>query len=289
MANGVDSGTFLSPVQISGSYSGVLSVSVGHVFTCMVTNAGAVMCSGFNGNKQLGIEILTGYKLVMTASDAGSGVLISGITKVYCGFDYACALSAVNTYCWGNSFYGQIGASSGTFATLGLIATMLSLSDGHACGLFSGTVKCFGYNGNGQLARGTADGNANADPLNSLFEGAVTDIACGWLHTCVRLVNGEVQCVGGSNYSYFGELGVGFTGSISIVSVQGLPATVSPTSNQPTRNPVGRPTRSPTLMPTVPPTRVPSRIPTSAPNRKTSAGMVVSVNAFVCFLLFVFM
>jgi alpha-tubulin suppressor-like RCC1 family protein len=307
LANGVDSGDFLSPVQISGSYSGVLSVSAGKSFTCIVTSAGAVMCSGYNGVHQLGIVSFFD-RYVMTSSNAGNGTLTSGITKVFCGSLHACALSTANTvYCWGASGNpaGQIGASSGSFATLSETATMLSLGTYHTCGLFSGTVKCFGYNENGQLARGTSDVNINAEPLNSLFEGAVTDIACGSSYTCVRVINGGVQCVGSfNNFFYHGELGAGSAGSTSIVSVQGLPATVSPTSNrpsyapsrdptfpttQPTRNPVGRPTRSPTRMPTVPPTRVPSRMPTSAPNRKTSAGMVVSVNAFVCFLLFLFM
>jgi alpha-tubulin suppressor-like RCC1 family protein len=213
---------------------------------------------------------------------------------VFCGMAHACALSSGNTYCWGYNFYGQIGASSVAFATISQTASQLSIGFSHTCGLFSGTAQCFGYNGNGQLGRNSSDGNVNAAPTNTIFEGALTDIACGTTHTCVRLVSGVIQCLGAANFvPYRGQLGSGSTGSINVVTVVGIPASFTPTTSRPsrvpsrgptlpttnpTRNPVGRPSRTPTKSPTSPPI-------TRSPSRKTSAGVVLSANVVVFGLL----
>jgi alpha-tubulin suppressor-like RCC1 family protein len=229
LANGQTSGTYLNPVDIG--YSGVLDVSTGTGFTCIVTSAGGVMCSGLNDNSQLGIANSTTNMLVMTTSDAGNGALMSGIAKVSCGYFHSCALSIGNIVCcWGRYGNGQIGTSNDSFAILGISATTISTGFDFTCGLFSGTLKCFGYNGNGQLGKGSSDTLVNPIPMDTLFAGNVTEVACGWYHTCTRFATGVVQCVGGLNRPYFGSLGSGLSASLSIVSAQGIPITVSPIS-----------------------------------------------------------
>jgi alpha-tubulin suppressor-like RCC1 family protein len=302
MANGQTTGASLPPVEITGGYNGVLDVSAGRHFTCIVTNAGAVMCSGENESGQLGA--LGVSRSVMTHT-----TLNSGIAKVSCGYNHACALSIDTVvYCWGSSEFGQTGTTSGSFATLGVAVTLIATGNGFTCGLFSGVVQCFGFNVNGQLARGTTDANVNNIPSDTLFTGTclncgrrlssttIADIACGESYTCVRLVSGEVQCVGGLNTSYFGQLGNGLPmASLGVVSAQGLPATLNPSIS-----PSMKPTLRPTAKPTFPTTRSPSQRPTKRPSvsptfpttgmptgrKKTSTGKVPEL-AVSCILFLI--
>jgi alpha-tubulin suppressor-like RCC1 family protein len=85
--------------------------------------------------------------------------------------------------------------------------------------LESGRVRCWGFNGTGQLGTPRA-GDVSAPATVPSITGA-RDIATSGGHTCAVLASGQVKCWG-KNSS--GQLGNGtLTDSVTPVTVQGLP------------------------------------------------------------------
>jgi alpha-tubulin suppressor-like RCC1 family protein len=93
------------------------------------------------------------------------------------------------------------------------------------CALLStGTVDCWGLNGNGQLGDGST--TDSLVPVQVVGEGGsgvltgVSQVATGGTHTCALFSAGTTACWG---WNYYGELGNGTTtGSSTPVEVLGL-------------------------------------------------------------------
>jgi len=90
----------------------------------------------------------------------------------------------------------------------------------HTCAiLVNGTVKCWGYNGYGQLGlgdtmnRGDAPGQMGSALPRVFFpqRGPVKQLALGYYHTCALDTEGDAYCWG---YNYYGQLGYGHTNNL---------------------------------------------------------------------------
>jgi alpha-tubulin suppressor-like RCC1 family protein len=139
------------------------------------------------------------------------------LTRLGVGAQHACAVvSGGLVKCWGSNQYGQLGdnAAEGFTATPQTVVNLkgvTSVSAGyyHSCALLSnGTVKCWGFNADGELG----DGDTTDKPTPQTVVGLTgvvaltTEGTAG--HTCALLKGGTMECWG-SNVN--GKLGDGTT------------------------------------------------------------------------------
>jgi alpha-tubulin suppressor-like RCC1 family protein len=128
-----------------------------------------------------------------------------------------CALLKNGTAeCWGSNNNGELGTGT-TNASLTPVkvkglSTVTALSAGgvngnYTCALLqAGTVKCWGYNGEGELGNGTT--RAALTPVSVAGLGGAISITTGGRHACAEMKNAVVKCWGENSY---GELGNGTT------------------------------------------------------------------------------
>lgn len=84
------------------------------------------------------------------------------------------------------------------------------LGQHHGCGItHTGTLRCFGNNGNGQLGTEQRVPRSFADYALTVISAGVTDVAIGNEHTCA-VVDGKLFCWGSNAH---GQLGTGKVGS----------------------------------------------------------------------------
>jgi alpha-tubulin suppressor-like RCC1 family protein len=209
-------------------------ISAGGLFTCAITSNGAVRCWGYNAEGQLGYGNTKNIGDDETPGSVGT-VDLGGHTAVELatGNSHTCALLEDRTVrCWGRGLEGQLGYGNtqniGDNETPGSVgpvnlgtgrtAVEISSTGSDTCALLdNGTVKCWGFNPEGQLGYGntTTIGDnetpASVGPVN-LGEGrTAVAISTGNSHTCAILDNGTVRCWGQGTE---GQLGYGNTQSI---------------------------------------------------------------------------
>jgi alpha-tubulin suppressor-like RCC1 family protein len=161
-------------------------------------------------------------------------VNVGGLVKQLSAGDYhTCALLETgNVRCWGYNWHGQLGyghtaqvgdnetpASAGDIAVgdtvLQIIASMGDEQHGrsHTCALLStGGVKCWGYNGQGQLGYGNTAGlNQPSTSTVDLGGASAYTLSAGGFHTCALLSTGKARCWG---YNGHGQLGYANTTQI---------------------------------------------------------------------------
>lgn len=211
-----------TPADVSGSMRWV-ATSAGGYHTCALTDAGGVKCWGYNYYGQLG-DGTTSYRT--TPTDVRG--LTSGVIAISAGGYHTCALtSAGGVKCWGWNHYAQLGDATTTDRSTpanvsGLTSGVVGIAAGglHTCALSGGDgMKCWGYNGFGQLGDGTTTSRATPVDVSGLT-GSVTAMGTGEHHTCGRTSTGGAKCWG---YNGFGQLGDGTTTNRSTpVNVSGL-------------------------------------------------------------------
>lgn len=164
---GSTGGQHYSPAMVSGLNSGVTSISAGGYHTCAMVS-GMVKCWGWNFFGQLG-DTTT----LQRTEPVNVFWLGSAPAAISAGGNHTCALNTdggVN--CWGSNTNGQLGDGTtdqhkAPVAVTGLSSGVALVSSGyiHTCAVMDpGGVKCWGYNGDGQLGIGTT--NDSHTPVN---------------------------------------------------------------------------------------------------------------------------
>ncbi len=221
----------VTPVRVSGLTGGAIAIVAGWSHSCALTNVGGVKCWGDNSGSQLGDGTTTQR---LTPVDVNG--LTSTVTAITAGGSHTCALtSADGVKCWGVNYFGQLGDGT-TMQRLipvdvsGLTSGVIAIAADwdHTCALMDaahgGSVKCWGFNGYGQLGDGTTTNRLVPVDVNGLTSG-VTAIAAGGSHTCALTNAGGVKCWG---FNGSGQLGDGTTTQrLTPVDVSGLTSTVT--------------------------------------------------------------
>jgi alpha-tubulin suppressor-like RCC1 family protein len=151
--------------------SGVTSVSAGFVHTCARSPADGLKCWGYNPNGQLGdgTTIERHIPVAVCASGSGAGCPALFAVAVEAGFTMTCAVS---TWCWGLNASGELGIGTktdhlnpvfisslyagGTTAVSAGGVGYNSAGEEHACAVVNLRIKCWGFNGYGQVGDGTS-------------------------------------------------------------------------------------------------------------------------------------
>ena len=206
-----------TPATATQAVTVVAPIDAGDDHTCAMQADGTVRCWGWNGYGQLGDG---------TTTDRNIPTLVPGLTGVVAlatGYHHSCALKADGAVnCWGGNNYGQLGDGStvnrpSPTVVSGLITLVdvvtgvkvvaISVGTYHTCALKSnGVVRCWGYNGYGQLGDGTTANKSTPTAVPSLTE--VAALTTGWKHSCALKTDGTVRCWGANSN---GQLGDGTT------------------------------------------------------------------------------
>ncbi len=194
-----------TPVTVTG-ITGATQISAGGDHSCALLADTTVKCWGYNNFGQLG----NGTNIDSTTPVTVTG--IAGATQISAGTDRSCALLADTTIkCWGTYGYDHGDLDNATYsfsntpvAVTGITgATQISAGSRHSCALLADTtVKCWGYNLEGELGFGTnIDSNT---PVTVTGITGATQISAGDHHSCALLADTTIKCWG---YNLYGQLG----------------------------------------------------------------------------------
>ena len=199
------------PLNVVDLGTQVKSIAAGGFHTCALLVDGVVKCWGRNRFGQIGDG---------TTTDRYTPTQVTGLslgaTQVTAEGSYACAvLTNGSVSCWGYNSLGNLG--DGTTTNRYTPTQVLGLTSGvsqviarsyTACALLTtGSVKCWGYNNNGQIGDGTATDRYTPTQVSGLTSG-VERISVGGFFACSLLSTGTVKCWGDNS---FGKLGDGST------------------------------------------------------------------------------
>ena len=200
--------TMLAVTLLAGQT--VTDVHFGDPFACAVYGGGERLCWGGNLYGSLGDGTMTDDPDPPAPQEAG-------IARVVADDNTACELTtAGNIACWGNDNYGETGQVSGPTYSASPVSdasgplascTALDFDGENGCAVCGGQVECWGYNGDGELGRGSAtSGDATAAPPMLPPGKTWTSVVVGNSRSCALDDAGELYCWG---YGPHGELGDG--------------------------------------------------------------------------------
>lgn len=214
-------GSFTShntPVDVIGLSSGVVAIASGSEHTCALTGSGGVKCWGYGGS--LGAGGSANRNVPTDVIGLTSGV--AGLGGGYCAL-----MVTGGVKCWGPNFHGGVGDGTTVFRysptdVTGLSngVSAISSTGQNACALMtSGGVKCWGYNGSGQVGDGTTINRYVPTDVVGLGSGIVA-ISVGVYSSCALTSQGGIKCWGNNAE---GNLGDGTrTDRLTPVDVVGL-------------------------------------------------------------------
>jgi alpha-tubulin suppressor-like RCC1 family protein len=205
-----------TPVLVQSMTDGI-QLAGGYAHNCALHGTKAVSCWGDWSQRETSVGQLSGAVEI----SAGSGF-------------HSCARLADGTVtCWGSIYYASdiIYGTPIVYSTSSLIpnvADSVELSSGyeHSCArLADGTLRCWGWNGVGQLGDGTINNQTTAVTVQGVA-GAV-GVAAGGLHTCAQLGDGTVACWGDYSFGQLGDVSA-YLEAISLSEDAGVPPGLPP-------------------------------------------------------------
>lgn len=233
-------GDSLSAVNLGTGRSAIQIVAATGT-TCAILDNASVKCWGVNSSGQLGlghtnslgdgggemgdslpaIDLGTGRKALSIASSVGSTCAILDNSTVKCwGVNFNGKLGQGHSNNLGDGA-GEMGDSLPAISLgTGRFATQVAVGDYHVCAILdNSTVKCWGYNAQGQLGQGHTNslgdgGGEMGDSLAAIDLGTgrfAIQVSIGKAHSCALLDNASVKCWGLGNR---GQLGQGATASL---------------------------------------------------------------------------
>eukprot|EP01083_Nonionella_stella_P008138 23488_1 len=216
-------------------------IVAGGARTCVLSQNNTVKCFGYNYAGALGY----GHTNNIGDEPGQMGDSLNTIdlgmnfipTQIVAGFGHTCALSHNNTVkCFGEGYSGQLGYGDGldrgdeagemgdALKTIDLgtnfIPKQIVAGGSHTCALSqNNTVKCFGFNGNGELGLGDfqnrgLEANQMGDALNTIDLGSdfiPIQVSAQASHNCALSTANKVKCWG---LGLYGRLGYGDTNNV---------------------------------------------------------------------------
>ena len=219
----------LEPVRVS-TFSDWTAVAAGGRHTCGLRSDGRAYCFGDDASGQLGLGGAGPGPMVPAPTEVAGGHRFSALAA---GDAHTCGIAVDGmVLCWGGNDAGQLGTGTtgGTSdapvaaATTDAFAGISAGSD-HTCAFSSGSgsLRCWGANGDGQVGDGNPGGPvAMPSPVVSPIDGW-TAVAGGGAHTC-GVASGIVYCWGSRSD---GQVGDGMTGAPPATSPLGLPVALA--------------------------------------------------------------
>ncbi len=219
----------VGPVNLGPGHT-AKAITAGGGHSCAILDDGSVRCWGFGGDGRLGYGNRDSIGDDEAPGSVGPVDLGPGrtATAISAGASDTCAIlddGAVR--CWGRGNNGQLGYGDtlplGTSQTPGSVAPVelgpgrtakaISAGAGHTCAVLDdGSVRCWGYGGNGRLGYGNTSNVGDlqvrtpdkAGPVDLGPGRTAKAISAGDSHTCAILDDNSVRCWG---YGAYGELG----------------------------------------------------------------------------------
>ena len=213
LGHGTANQHYATPVAVMG-ISTAMEVKGGGLHTCARLSSGAVQCWGYNLYGQLGDGSTSSSTLPVGVSGIDGST--AKATEIAAGYAHTCALLIDQTVqCWGDNSLDQLGVNGATSKSTTPVtisgisgATAITAGYAHTCALLADhTVKCWGYNGSGQLGNDTTV-SSKAPVTVNIIDGTTVQakaIAAGYFHTCALLADSSVKCWGHNQYGQLGN------------------------------------------------------------------------------------
>lgn len=216
-----------------------LGLGIDH--SCTLLASGEVLCWGANDVGQLGSGAGNTTDrpkpgAVLGLSDATTAIAVGGL--------HSCALlQDTGVQCWGWNRYGQLGNGTQTpFGYANPVPSNVLIQAGgvrllgvakiaaggvHTCAIMAATdgLKCWGWNGYGQVGDGQVCGNVCVAPrdVTGLTSG-VAGVGLGENHSCAVTNTGGVKCWGRNDAGQLGSASAETCGTIPL----DLPCSTTP-------------------------------------------------------------
>ena len=215
-SNQVSSGSAVQSLRVPTAITKAVSLDAGSNYLCAMLSDGAIKCVGDNSEGQSG---------KLTSSTTPIGPVYEGhFMQVSTGSNTTCAINksgfsqelfAGNLFCWGDLVPSGISSTLFTDVAVGSVS---------ACAItVSGSVRCWGSNGSGQLGDGSNRTATVPTVVSGLGSYKAQHIAAGSRHFCVNTADGLVFCWGDDSRQQLGYVPDSQTGNSKVaIAVAGI-------------------------------------------------------------------